>query len=169
MSEEEFGAMVKGHISILTKNALKFTRVMEDADDLVQDTLVKAIRFYGSYEPGTNLTGWLFVIMKNTFINKCRKEARKRALVVQGAEITPANLLYSADTNKATGSMIMTDISRVLDSIPDVYRIPFIRYVEGYKYHEIAEEQKIPLGTVKTRIHEARAMLKKQLKGYQKS
>ncbi|MGY3055702.1 RNA polymerase sigma factor (sigma-70 family) [Pedobacter sp. UYEF25] len=169
MSEEEFGAMIKDHISALTRNALKFTRDLEDADDLVQDTMVKAIRFYKSYEPGTNITGWLFVIMKNTFINNCRKEARKRALMVQEDEISSANLLYSAERNKATGSMVMEDINKVLGLIPEVNRIPFIRYVEGYKYHEIAEEQQIPLGTVKTRIHEARVMLKKQLRGYDKS
>ncbi len=166
MMEKEFSIVVQGQISSLTKNALKFTKNLEDANDLVQDTLVKAIRFYKNYEPGTNLTGWLFVIMKNTFINKCRKEARKRALITQDDEISSVNLLYSADQNRSTGSMIMDDVKKVLDTLPDVYRVPFVCYVEGYKYHEIAEQQNIPLGTVKTRIHEARVMLKKQLKVY---
>ena len=166
MLEKEFSSMVESHISSLNKNALKFTKNLEDANDLVQDTLVKAIRFYKKYEKGTNLTGWLFVIMKNTFLNKCKKEARKRALIVQDEEISSVNLLYSSDHNKSPGAMIVEDVRKALETIPIVNRVPFVRYVEGYKYQEIAEQLNIPLGTVKTRIHEARLLLKKKLKVY---
>lgn len=161
--------MVEAYIPSLTKNALKFTKNLDDAYDLVQDTMVKAIRFYEKYESDTNLTGWLFVIMRNTFINKCRKEARKRALITQGDEISSAHLLYSAEENSSTGKMIMDDVKNAIEAVPEVYRVPFLRYVEGFKYHEIAEQQGIPLGTVKTHIHEARGLLKKQLKIYKDS
>lgn len=166
MRENEFGMMVEGYIPSLTRNALKFTKDAEDANDLVQDTLVKAIRFYKNFEPETNLKGWLFVIMKNTFLNNCRSEARKRQFITPAEEISSANLLYSANQNKATGSLIVADVNVALNKLPEFYRIPFVRYVEGYKYQEIADELNIPLGTVKTRIHEARILLKRQLKIY---
>ena len=166
MLEKEFNSMVGGHISSLKQNALTFTKNLDEANDLVQDTLVKAIRFYKTYQAGTNFKGWLFVIMKNTFLNECRKEARKRTLFERDDEISSVKLLYSSEQNKCTGTLIMNDVKKILNSLPEVYRIPFIRYSEGYKYIEIAEQQNIPLGTVKTRIREARLILKRKLKVY---
>ncbi|MET4081979.1 RNA polymerase sigma factor (sigma-70 family) [Pedobacter sp. UYP30] len=166
MLEKEFNSKIDSHILSLRQNALRFTKDLDKANDLVQDTFLKAIRFYKQFKPDTNLRAWLFVIMKNTFINDCRRKAKKQKLVEQADKITSENLLFSAVQNKCTGSMIINDIQKVLNSIPEAHRIIFMRYVEGYKYIEIAQQQNIPLGTVKTRIHEARVVLRKQLKIY---
>lgn len=167
MTNKEFSDSINIHTSSLRSHALNFTRDPEDANDLLQETLLKATRFFSKFEDGTNIKGWLFVIMKNTFINNYRKGQKSRERTVQEAEITSANLHYSATTNGSVGSFAMQDIKKALGSLPEKYSVPFIRYFEGYKYHEIADELQIPLGTVKTYIHEARVLLKKQLKQYQ--
>jgi len=166
MTTVEFNTLVNTHSTSLKLHALKFTNDVEDANDLVQDTLVKAIRFYENFKEGTNLKGWLFVIMRNTFINNYRKIAKTRTVITQTDEISSGNLMYSATGNDAVGKFVVGDIHKALAQLPEVYYTPFIRYFEGYKYHEIAEDLQIPLGTVKTRIFVARDMLKKYLKTY---
>ncbi|TCD11017.1 RNA polymerase sigma factor [Pedobacter frigidisoli] len=167
MNELQFSAMIKEHSPSLRSHAIRYTKNEDDADDLVQDTMIKAIRFYKNFQEGTNIKGWLFVIMRNTFINDHRKNTRKKALITQTDEISSQDLVVSASDNKATGTFIMGDIQKALASIPSVYSTPFTRYFEGHKYQEIADEFGIPIGTVKTRIHMAREMLKKYLKNYQ--
>lgn len=168
MTTFEFNHLVNAHSVSLKSHALKFTNDVEDANDLVQDTLVKAIRFYENFQEGTNIKGWLFVIMRNTFINNYRKLAKTRTLITQSDEISSVNLAHSATKNNAEGKFIVGDINKALASLPEAYHTPFIRYFEGYKYHEIADMLQIPLGTVKTRIFVARDMLKKYLKTYSK-
>ncbi|KQR71021.1 RNA polymerase sigma factor [Pedobacter sp. Leaf176] len=168
MTAFEFNHLVNAHSVSLKSHALKFTNDIEDANDLVQDTLVKAIRFYENFQEGTNIKGWLFVIMRNTFINNYRKIAKTRALITQTDEISSINLAHSATRNHAEGKFVVGDINKALASLPEAYHTPFVRYFEGYKYHEISDMLQIPLGTVKTRIFVAREMLKKYLKTYAK-
>ncbi|WP_316797774.1 RNA polymerase sigma factor [Pedobacter frigidisoli] len=164
MTQQEFSETISLHAPSLRSHALNFTKNSEDANDLMQETLLKATRFASKFEGGTNMKGWLFVIMKNTFINNYKKNQKTRDTTVQEDEITSANLHYSATSNDSVGSFAMQDINVALAQLPQKYAVPFIRYFEGYKYHEIADEMKIPLGTVKTYIHEARILLKKNLK-----
>jgi len=166
MTESEFNNSINEHSAALLTHALRFTKDEGDAADLVQDTLIKAIRFRESYREGTNLKGWLYTILRNTFLNTFRKEKFKRDNVTQTDEITSSQLSNSASTNLAEGSFVMNDIRKALDMLPEMYRTPFVSYFEGYKYQEIADTTGIPLGTVKTRIHMAREMLKKFLKIY---
>lgn len=168
MTTTEFNQMVNIHSVSLKSHALKFTNDVEDANDLVQDTLVKAIRFYKNFQEGTNIKGWLFVIMRNTFINNYRRITKTRSLITQTDEISSINLVHSATKNQAEGKFVVGDINKALASLPEAYHTPFIKYFEGYKYHEIADMLDIPLGTVKTRIFVARDMLKKYLKTYAK-
>lgn len=167
MTKKEFSETIIIHTSSLRSHALNFTKDPEDANDLMQETLLKATRFFSKFEDGTNIKGWLFVIMKNTFINNYRKNQKSRNRTVQEDEISSANLHFSATTNGSVGSFAMQDINKALCLLPEKYAVPFIKYFEGYKYHEIAEEIQLPLGTVKTYIHEARLLLKKHLKQYQ--
>ncbi|RZL51356.1 MAG: RNA polymerase sigma factor, partial [Pedobacter sp.] len=153
MTQEEFSKTITNHASSLRSHALNFTHDSEDANDLLQETLLKATRFFSKFEDGTNIKGWLFVIMKNTFINEYRKNQKTRDRTIQEDEITSANLRYSATTNGSVGSFAMQDINKALSLLPKKYAVPFIRYFEGYKYHEIADEMQLPLGTVKTYIH----------------
>lgn len=166
MTELEFNKLINDHTGELRAHALRFSRNEDDAADLVQETMVKAIRFRESFQDGTNLRGWLFTILKNTFLNICIRNKKKNRFVIQEDEVSSEQLCYSATPNLAEGSFIMKDIQKALSKVPAVYRIPFISYFEGYKYHEIAYNMRIPLGTVKTRIHFAREMLKKHLKAY---
>lgn len=166
MTQKEFNETIGIHAASLTSNAMKFTKDLDDANDLVQDTLLKATRFIDKFEDGTNIRGWLFVIMKNTFINDYKKNLRKQEHVIQDEFITSENLAFSAAANNSTGDFILKDIHIALAQLPEKYSFPFIRYFEGFKYHEIALEMDVPIGTVKTYIHEARIHLKKYLKQY---
>lgn len=166
MTENEFSISVKTHAKSLISHALKFTRDLDDANDLVQDTLVKATRFAYRCDYETNTKVWLFVIMRNTFINNYHKGVRHRSRVVREDEVSANQMTYGAATNGAETSFAMEDIKKALNSLPDIYSVPFIRYFEGYKYQEIADELNLPLGTVKTYIHHARLRLKKLLKQY---
>lgn len=163
-----FNNQLQEHSSILRNFAFKFTRDTSVADDLFQDTMVKALRYFDQFKEGTNIKAWLFTIMRNTFINDYRRDVRKNALITQEDEISSANLMQSSTRNLAEGKFAMTDIQRSLSKLPKCYYDPFMQYFEGYKYHEIAEDLNIPIGTVKTRIHMARLILKKQLKIYKK-
>lgn len=152
--------------SKLLHYAMKFTSNHDDINDLVHDTIVKAIRFRNSYEPGTNMIAWLQTILKNTFINDYRRKSKLNSLVNTTDILTSVQLKSSASHNLAEKSFLMDDIKKAFGNLPDVYSVPFLRYFEGYKYEEIAQEQDIPIGTVKTRIHMARKFLKKKLSMY---
>lgn len=164
-----FNQLLEEHSPVLKNFAFKFTRDSAVADDLFQDTMVKAIRYFDHFKEGTNIRGWLFTIMRNTFINDYRRDVRKNSLITQEEEISSAHLLQSSSKNAAEGKFAMADIQLSLSKLPKCYYDPFMQYFEGYKYQEIAEDLNIPIGTVKTRIHMARMILKKQLKMYNKS
>src|SRR5215217_1665703 len=148
------------HRSCLEAFAMKFT------NDLVQDTLIKAIRYHAMYKEGTNLRGWLYTIMRNTFINNYRRDTRQRSVIDTSEDLNSAQLIKSASGNQGENKFVMEDINKAMKKLQPEYSVPFLRYFEGYKYHEIAEELQIPIGTVKTRIHVARQLLKGQLKMY---
>ncbi|MGV3707119.1 MAG: sigma-70 family RNA polymerase sigma factor [Arcticibacter sp.] len=166
MTKIEFNTMVMHQASSLRMYALHFTHDADDANDLVQDTLLKAITYYNKFKEGTNLKGWLYTIMKNTFINNYRRFVKISSFVTKSDEISSANLVFSSTKNQGESKFIMDDIKNALGKLPEEYYIPFSMYFEGHKYHEIADYLAIPIGTVKTRIHVARKLLKKSLKPY---
>lgn len=168
MTKNEFNLQLHDHSVSLQSFALNFTKDVEDANDLVQDTMLKAVTYYGKFKDGTNLKGWLFTIMKNTFINNYRRLVKTNALMTKSDDISSANLHYSATTNASESKFVIGDINKALSTLQPEYYVPFVKYFEGYKYHEIAEMLEIPIGTVKTRIHVARQILKKYLKTYSK-
>ena len=146
--------------------AMNFTHDEDNAADLVQDTLLKAYRYYDKFMPETNFRAWLFTIMNNTFINDYRRKARVQRVVTVEEDLSSQQLMFSCSTNNGELKFINGDIAKALKTLPENLYDPFMRYFEGYKYHEIAEEFDMPLGTVKTRIHYARLHLKKFLKVY---
>jgi RNA polymerase sigma factor (sigma-70 family) len=166
MNEFTFNSQICGHRASLMQSAVKFTGNSDDADDLVQDTLIKAIRYETMYKEGTNLRGWLFTIMKNTFINNYRSLLKKKSVLVTNNDLLAYPLPAYASRNKGEARFTMEDINKAIHNLLPAYSIPFLRYFEGYKYHEIANELDIPVGTVKTRIHIARKLLKADLKMY---
>lgn len=166
MTKQEFNAVVTEQTDSLKRYALRFTRNSEDADDLVQDTILKAITSFCKFTEGTNLKGWLYTIMKNTFINNYRQVTKTNSYVIKSDEISSQNLMHSSTRNWAEGKLIMDDIREAMLNLSDDYYIPFTMYFQGYKYHEIADHLTLPIGTVKTRIHVARKTLKISLKAY---
>ncbi len=166
MNNLSFNNQISDLRPFLVQFAFKFTHNFDDADDLVQDTMVKAMYFAALYKDGTNLKGWLFTIMKNTFINNYRSLVRRRKVVELAEDLTSIQLVTSASGNQGLNKFVQEDIDRAMGTLEPDYYIPFNRYSEGFKYHEIAEELGIPIGTVKTRIHIARKMLRISLKMY---
>lgn len=166
MKKKNFNTIILKETELLNHYALHFTKNVQDANDLVQETFLKAITYSDKFNKGTNLKGWLYTIMKNTFINNYRKITRINLFVIQDEEISNSNLQYSATKNLGEGSFVLGDIKDALNALDKEHYIPFSMHFEGFKYHEIAEELNIPIGTVKTRIHVARKILKSSLKTY---
>lgn len=140
---------------VLKPFAIKLTRDITDAEDLVQETVYKAIVNYEKFQTGTNLKAWLYTIMKNIFINDYRKKVSRNVIV----DNTPnAYLLNSSITisNNAERAFVMEDINLALQKISAELRVPFLMHYKGYKYKEIADKLNLPLGTVKSRIFFAR-------------
>ena len=167
MSTNDFNYQLYSFKDSLHSFAISFTRDTEDANDLVQDTMLKAINYANHFKEGTNFKAWLYTIMKNTFINNYRRTSKTNSILTVTDEITSDKLQFSATLNASAGKFVMDDIYKALSKLPVEYYTPFIKYFEGFKYHEIADELHIPIGTVKTRIHVARQLLKKSLKMYQ--
>ncbi|RZK41842.1 MAG: RNA polymerase sigma factor [Pedobacter sp.] len=162
-----FDALIFEYRSKLKAHAIGFTHDENDAEDLIQDTLLKAYTYFGNFKPGTNFKGWLFTIMKNTFINNYRRNARVQKVVTVEEEISASQLMFNPSRNNGELKFINADIHKALKSLPSQLYQPFMMYFEGYKYQEIADEFKMPVGTVKTRIHHARIHLKKYLQVYE--
>ena len=166
MKTLDFNQLVSKEEAPLTGFALKLTQDMEDAQDLVQDTMLKAFVNRDKFEDGTNLKGWLYTIMKNIFINKYRRAMKSRIFTDDTNNQYYINSGYNTSRNDGEGSMIMRDIRKAIGDLSDNLRTPFMMSYTGYKYEEIADTLKIPLGTVKVRIHNARKELMKNLSVY---
>lgn len=166
MNKFEFNRLVLQHFDSLKVYARNFTKDNDDANDLVQETILKAILYFKNFKDGTNLKGWLYTIMKNTFINNFRRISKTNTLIIKEEEISASHLMGSSTKNLGENKFVMEDINVALQNLSEDYFTPFTMYFEGYKYHEISEQLSIPIGTVKTRIHVARKTMKKTLNCY---
>jgi len=165
MSSLEFNYTIENLNGTLRPFAMRLTKNAEDANDLLQETALKAFLHREKFTDGTNLKAWLFTIMRNTFITNYQRLVRRNTFID-----TTENLHYinSSETaqNGAYGKFMADDIQRALRGIEAMYSEPFMMHFQGFKYNEIAEQLNIPLGTVKNRIHIARKMLKDKLSMY---
>jgi RNA polymerase sigma-70 factor (ECF subfamily) len=163
MSTSEFGLLLDKQGVFLRQLALKLTKHLEDAEDLIQDTYVKALKNKDKYTPGTNLKGWLYTIMKNTFINNYRRKK------VQNTFVDETDNTYFIDqglnnrVEYADRNVDQEYIMKQIDSIEKNYVEAFMMHFNGYKYEEISEILDIPLGTVKSRIFLARKKMMEKL------
>ncbi len=165
------------HLDALYNFALKLTADEDDAQDLVQDTCLKAYRFANSFEPGTYAKAWLFRILKNNFINDYRKKSRGPSKIefqwieqsISGEEES-AEPAYFADLQAETvNDMLGDEISAAIQSLPVDFRMIIILCdLEEFSYEEMAKILDIPIGTVRSRLHRSRAVLKVKLAGYAK-
>lgn len=160
------------HYGKLRFIALSFTQNDADADDLTQETFLKAFRFWDSYEPGTNVYGWLVTILRNTFINEWRQQLRTPMLVSIDAEErtkqgTHRPELAEPTANDAHRNFIGDTVQQALEALPDEFRTAVILCdIEELPYDEVAEICHCPLGTVRSRLHRAREILQLSLGGY---
>jgi RNA polymerase sigma-70 factor (ECF subfamily) len=163
MSIIDFEYIVSNNADYLKPFALTLTRDFETAKDLTQETLFRALANKDKYNPGTNIKAWLYTIMRNIFINDYRKKSRQNTVF----DNTPNDFLLdhnqSAVSNMAESNISLKEAKKAVESLPDIFKQPFVLYVEGYKYNEISSYLNEPLGTVKSRIHFARKLLKTEL------
>lgn len=164
MSTTEFYTLVMQEQRLLKNFALKLTMDPDDAKDLIQDTILKAIKYKDKFISSTNLKGWLCVIMKNTFINSYRRTVRKNTLISKSFDLVKDEVQTSIYANTTDSQINYKELMRVIHLLKDEFKLPFLRYVDGYKYKEISEELEIPIGTVKSRIFIARKELMAKLK-----
>ena len=163
---ESFQDRLLGMQSNLLNFAYQLTTNREQAQDLLQDTTLKALDNEDKYVDNVNFKGWIFTIMRNIFINNYRQNVRKATVIDQTEDLYHLNVCQDSGINTPEGSYAVKEISVALNSFSEEYRIPFNMFVAGYKYNEIAEKMNLPLGTVKSRILFARKHLREQLKDY---
>ena len=146
--------------------ALKLTKDVEQANDLLQETMLKAFTNKDKFTKGTNLKAWLYTIMKNTFITNYQRLARRNTFIDSTNNLHYINSVDNTVDNNAYANFTLQDINKAINKLDKAYSTPFIMHFKGFKYHEIAETLEIPIGTVKNRIHIARKELKQSLKQY---
>ena len=166
MTALEFTYSINNLSRSLKPFALRLTKDAEDANDLLQETLMKAFTNRDKFAEGTNLKAWLYTIMKNTFITNYQRLVRKKTFVDTTINLHYINSQDSITDNLAYSTFTMEDIGNAMKKLDEAYKTPFIMHFRGFKYHEIAEKLNIPIGTVKNRIHIARKELKDMLTTY---
>jgi len=158
------------HLDALYRVALRLSGNAADADDLVQETMLKAYRAWDQYEPGTNAKGWLLTILRHTFINEYRRRARHPESVDLDA-IEPFVVFEDVQEDDPQGrffdQIVDDEVLRAIDALPEQFREAIVLSdVEGLSYEEIARILGVPLGTVKSRLFRARRVLQRNLYQY---
>lgn len=166
MTAIEFNYAINNSAKTLKPFALRLTKDKDDANDLLQDTLMKAFLNRDKFATGTNLKAWLYTIMKNTFITNYQRMVRRKTFIDTTDNMHFINSSSITIKNDAIEGFAMSDITGSIKKLDDVYKVPFEMHFKGFKYHEIADRLQIPIGTVKNRIHIARKILKQDLKIY---
>jgi RNA polymerase sigma-70 factor (ECF subfamily) len=171
--QSDFNEEIIPHLDALYNFGLRLTSDPNDAEDLVQDTIVKAYRFFSSYEKGTNAKAWLFRILKNSYINNYRRKSKKPQQVDYDEVATFYETIRAerTDTSDLEDTMyrelIDDDITNALDEIPEDFRtVVLLCDVEDFTYEEIANMLDVPIGTIRSRLHRGRNLLKAQLMDY---
>jgi RNA polymerase sigma-70 factor (ECF subfamily) len=176
-NQAEFSDLAMEYMPALYSAALRMTRNPSDAEDLVQETYLKAYRAFGGFEAGTNLKAWLYRILTNTYINTYRAKKR-RPEIADVEDVEDLYLYRHLAGDQATGlgrsaedealdRFTDDDVKAAIESLPDTFRMAvLLADVEGFSYKEIAEITEVPIGTVMSRIHRGRKALQKALYEY---
>lgn len=147
--------------------ALTLTSNREEAKDLLQETTLRALDNQDKYYENVNFKGWVFTIMHNIFVNNYRRVVRSQTMIDQTDNLYHLNMPQDSGFDSPEGSYTVSEISKVINSFSDEYKVPFTMHVSGFKYEEIAQNLGLPIGTVKSRIFFARKRLQELLKDYQ--
>jgi len=165
MSTIELYRQISSLRPVLRAFTRRFTSDRDESLDLVQDTILKALTYKDKYREDTNLKGWLFTIMRNTFINNYRRSQRNKTSFDNTKELYFLNVEDTHTFNGPATYFEYNDIWNIINSLRTELLIPFKMHASGYKYYE-TERQNIPIGTVKNRIFNARKEIQKKLEGY---
>jgi RNA polymerase sigma-70 factor (ECF subfamily) len=173
VASDEFEAEALRHLDALYRTALRMTRSEADAEDLVQETYIRAFRFRDQFTLGTNMKAWLFRILTNTFINTYRrKSAQPEVTDLEGVDEFSLYRRMANDRAASSSpdpeaellnSVVDTEVTDALEALPEKFRTTVLLDVEGFSYKEIAEMLSIPIGTVMSRLHRGRKFLQKRL------
>jgi len=166
MSSQEFENNLIANVDFLKPFAFTLTRDTESAKDLTQETLFRALANKEKYNVGTNIKAWMYTIMRNIFINDYRKKSRQNVVFDHSTNDFLIDNNQGAVTNLAESKLKLKEIQAAIQRLPEIFKNPFILYYEGYKYNEISTYLQEPLGTVKSRIHFARKLLKEEIVRY---
>ena len=166
MSTKDFNQLLLQNTEFLKPFAVTLTKDQESAKDLLQETMFRALANHDKYSVGTNIKAWLYTIMRNIFINNYRRKAKQNTIFDNSSNDFLLDYNQSTIDNGAESSLRMKDIQAAIHGLPEIFKQPFMLYFEGYKYHEIAHALDEPLGTIKSRIHFARRLLKEQIRNF---
>jgi RNA polymerase sigma-70 factor (ECF subfamily) len=173
VATDTFEADALAFLDALYRTALRMTRSEADAEDLVQETYIKAFRFREQFTAGTNLKAWLFRILTNTFINSYRRrqsqpefteleDVDEFSLYKRMSDLRTSSTSGNPETEFLDG-LVDTEVKDALTELPEKFRSVVLLDVEGFSYKEIAEMLDIPIGTVMSRLHRGRKFLQKRL------
>jgi RNA polymerase sigma-70 factor (ECF subfamily) len=163
MSTQEFNQLLLQNSEYLRPFAVTLTKDQETAKDLLQETMFRALSNHEKYSVGTNIKAWLYTIMRNIFINNYRRKSKQNTIFDNSPNDFLLDYNQSAVANEAESNIRIKFINAAIHDLPSIFKQPFMLYFEGYKYHEIADMLQEPLGTIKSRIHFARKLLKTQI------
>jgi len=166
MGSIEFNSLLLNNADFLKPFAVNLTKDTESAKDLFQETLYKALANQEKYSVGTNIKAWLFTIMRNIFINDYRRKAKQQTVFDSSGTTYLLESSQVSIRNAAETDLRLKEIYEAIYQLPHIFKTPFLLYFEGYKYQEIAEMLREPLGTIKSRIHFARKLLREQISRY---
>lgn len=166
MSGIEFNKLMILNADHLKPFAFSLTRDNESAKDLFQETMYRAIANKDKYNSGTNVKAWMYTIMRNIFINDYRRKARHKTIFDHTSNDFLIDNNQTTVANDAETNLKLKDIKSAIHALPEIFKKPFEMFFDGYRYHEISMILEEPLGTIKSRIHFARKLLKEQLSRY---
>ncbi|HPW66350.1 MAG TPA: RNA polymerase sigma factor [Salinivirgaceae bacterium] len=167
MSHAEFETQLCNLRSSLERYAYSLTMNKDDAGDLLQETIYKALRYRDSFAEDTNLLSWTYTIMRNTFINHYRKKSKLSKDFYANKDTLFLERQIEVGIMNPDSAYSVKEIQKAISKLSEEYRIPFNMHTEGYKYKEIADTLNIPIGSVKSRIFIARRKLMARLKEYE--
>jgi RNA polymerase sigma-70 factor (ECF subfamily) len=162
-SYSDFLNKILNEKSNLKNFALSLTRNTDEANDLLQDTYYKAIKYREKFLDSTNIKAWLFTIMKNTFINNYRRTVKSRDIFEPAEDLTLLKAFKKSGIDQSENLIFAKEIVKEIENLDEHYRKPFVMYYNGFKYEEISKMMNLPLGTVKSRIFLARKILMQKL------